>query len=718
MNKKSIVSSRLYVGLSFMTLLSSCISTNVAPPQPYGALPTERQLAWHEMEMYNMIEFNQNNALDIHWGWGNESPDLVNPVDFDAEKIVLLAKKMGSKGFLINAKHHGGFCMWPTKTTDYNISKSPWKSGKGDWVGEWAEACRKHGLKLGLYLSPWDRNTACFGTPEYLKMYKEQLTELCSNYGELFTLWFDGAPGAGGSGYYGGANEYRGGFLEYYDWENIYAIVRKLQPNAVIFNDPGPDIRWVGNEQGYAGISGKTCWSTLFPEGNWNMRPRPSSDDVRIKMLNEGQRNGKYWIPAECDFSLKRRFAYHTMDSLTTKSPQKLFDIYLASVGMGQGFDMCLPLTPKGTMEWRDVKSLEEFADFMDKTFSKNFIKGARITPSNVRGKATRYYGVKNLTDDNRYSYWATDDSVTSASLVIELKEKQRFNLVKVRENIKLGQRIDSMKVDEWINGTWREIASATSIGACRIIRLKNDLDADKLRLRFFAPVALAISEVSLFKEAENMEAPKISRTQSGVVTIRTARPAFTIRYTTDSSEPLLTSKEYKEPFLFDKQGIVRAAVFTPDGKCGEVVSVSFEQCKKDWKVVFPVQPGVDKMIDDNTETYFQTTPSKSKEFVPDEIVIDMGKVIPVSEIVYTPRQDMGRSANGVIECFEVYLSKDGKTWEQVSKSTFQNIRQTLVLQEIKLKKTYSARYLKWIINGVLEKNFISVAEIGVRGME
>lgn len=150
--------------------LLACGSSSVAPPEPYGALPSERLQAWHEMEMYNMIEFNQNNALDIHWGWGNESPDLVNPVDFNPEEIVLLAKKAGSKGFLINAKHHGGFCMWPSKTTEYNISNSKWKGGKGDFVGEWAAACRKHGLKLGLYLSPWDRNAACFGSPEYLDM--------------------------------------------------------------------------------------------------------------------------------------------------------------------------------------------------------------------------------------------------------------------------------------------------------------------------------------------------------------------------------------------------------------------------------------------------------------------------------------------------------------------------------------------------------------------
>ena len=713
------MSCKLSFTLLCIAMLASCISTKMDPPQPYGVLPTDRQLAWHEMEMYNMIEFNQNNALDIHWGWGNESPELVNPVDFDAEKIVLLAKKIGSKGFLINAKHHGGFCMWPTKTTDYNISKSPWKDGKGDWVGEWAKACRQHGLKLGLYLSPWDRNAACFGTPEYLKMYKEQLTELCTNYGELFTLWFDGAPGAGGSGYYGGANEYRGGFIEYYDWDNIYAIVRELQPNAVIFNDPGPDIRWVGNEDGYAGRYKKTCWATLFPEGNWNMRPRPNSDGERINMLNEGQRHGKYWIPAECDFSLKRRFAYHTTDSLTTKSPQKLFDIYLASVGLGQGFDMCLPLTPKGVMEWRDVKSLEGFAELMNKTFSKNFIKGARLVPSNVRGNITRHYGTAKLTDNDRYSYWATDDTVTNASLMIELPKKQVFNLIKVRENIKLGQRIDSMKVDAWVDGGWKEIAEATSIGACRIIRLENDLNTDRIRLRFFAPVALAVSEVSLFKEPDNLEAPKIYRKKDGMVSIRTDRPVISIRYTTDGTEPSFTSNEYKEPFLFDKQGVVRAAVFTSDKKSGEITSVIFDQCKKNWKIISPVKSGVDNMIDDNVESYFHTYDAgNKKEFVPDEVIVDMGTTIPVSEIIYTPRQDMYRNVDGVIENYEIYLSEDGLKWEMASKGVFQNIRQTLVPQEIKLNKVYRSRYLKFVVNGVLEKNFISVAEIGVRTVD
>lgn len=697
-------------------LIYSCSVKDVLPPEPYGALPSERQLRWHEMEMYNMIEFNQNNALDIGWGWGNESPELVNPVNFDAEKIVLLAKKTGSKGFLINAKHHGGFCMWPTKTTEYNISKSPWKNGKGDWVGEWAEACRKHGLKLGIYLSPWDRNAACFGTPEYLEMYKEQLRELCTNYGELFTVWFDGAPGEGGSGYYGGANEYRGGFLEYYDWDNIYAIVRELQPNAVIFNDPGPDIRWIGNEDGYAGRYSKTCWSTLFPEGNWNMRPRPNSKSERIKMLNEGQRNGKYWIPAECDFSLKRRFAYFTVDSLTTKSPQKLFDIYLSSVGMGQGFDMCLPLTPKGEQEWRDIEAMEKFAEFMKTTFENNLMNGARITASNVRGNSLRQFGVKKLLDDDRYTCWATDDSVICASLDVKLPESRTFNLIKVRENIKLGQRVDSMKIDIMENGKWKEIDKVTSIGACRILRLKDNLDIDRFRLRFYAPVSPAISELSLFKEAEMPEVPKISRSKEGMVTISTDRPAYSIRYTTDGKEPTLDSDEYKGTFVFDKSGIVRAAVYTSDGKCGDIASMDFEQCKKKWGVIYPRKEGVNRMIDDNAQSYFQTYDPKNKNaFIPDEVIIDMGENISFSEVIYTPRQDMYRNADGVAEKYEVYLSDDGIKWKKVADGTFQNIRQTFVPQEIKLDKIYLCKYLKFRIQGVLENNFFSIAELGVR---
>lgn len=384
---------------SLLAVLTACASLSaltasgqtVPPPAPYGALPSQGQLQWHEMEMYNMIEFNQINYLDKDWGWGDESPEIVNPVNFNAEEIVLRAKKAGSKGFLINAKHHGGFCMWPSRTTDYNISRSPWRNGKGDWVGEWEAACRKHGLKFGVYLSPWDRNTAKFGTPEYLDMFKAQLRELLTQYGDLFIIWFDGAPGEGGDGYYGGANEYRGGFLDYYDWENIYALCRELQPNAVIFGDPGPDVRWVGNEKGYAG---ETCWATLFAPGEkWNGRPIPSGAPEHIKRINEGNRNGQYWIPAEADFSL---------------------------------------------------------------------------------------------------------------------------------------------------------------------------------RIRFYAPVALAVSEVGCYKEPDGAVAPVISRTKAGEVSLQVERPVYQLRYTTDGSVPSVSSPLYTGPFTFAREGAVRAVAFDKDGRKGE----------------------------------------------------------------------------------------------------------------------------------------------------
>ncbi len=278
---------------SLLAVLTACASLSaltasgqtVPPPAPYGALPSQGQLQWHEMEMYNMIEFNQINYLDKDWGWGDESPEIVNPVNFNAEEIVLRAKKAGSKGFLINAKHHGGFCMWPSRTTDYNISRSPWRNGKGDWVGEWEAACRKHGLKFGVYLSPWDRNTAKFGTPEYLDMFKAQLRELLTQYGDLFIIWFDGAPGEGGDGYYGGANEYRGGFLDYYDWENIYALCRELQPNAVIFGDPGPTCAgWAMRKDMPARPAGLPC---LLPVRNGtdgrSLPVRPNTSNASTK---------------------------------------------------------------------------------------------------------------------------------------------------------------------------------------------------------------------------------------------------------------------------------------------------------------------------------------------------------------------------------------------------------------------------------------------------
>ena len=230
-----------------------------AAPAPFGPLPSARQLAWHEMEFYGFVHFTVNTFTDREWGYGDEPEAVFNPGAFDAGQIVRTARDAGMRGLILTAKHHDGFCLWPSQFMEHSVKNSPWKNGRGDVVREMAGACRRAGLKFGIYLSPWDRNHRDYGRPEYLTYYRNQLRELLSNYGPVFTVWFDGANG--GDGFYGGANEKRSiDNRTYYDWPNTWAIVRELQPQAVMFSDAGPDFRWVGNE---AGLAGETCWATL-----------------------------------------------------------------------------------------------------------------------------------------------------------------------------------------------------------------------------------------------------------------------------------------------------------------------------------------------------------------------------------------------------------------------------------------------------------------------
>src|SRR5690606_3534752 len=312
-------------------------------PKPFGAVPTERQLRWHEMEMYCLIHYTPTTFQDKEWGFGDADPAIFNPSHFDAHQIARAAASAGFRGLISVAKHHDGFCLWPTKTTTYSIARSPWKNGKGDMVREFMEASRENGLKFGVYLSAWDRNDTRYGTPAYAEAYREQLTELMSNYGELFTSWHDGANG--GDGYYGGRKEKR--IIDrttYYEWEEkTWPIVRKLQPMACIFSDVGPDMRWVGNEKGYAA---ETSWATITPIGLNGAKPVPGA--VEEHNLPTGDRFGRFWIPAECDVPLRDGWFYHKNQDLRVKTPEQLFEIYLKSVGRGANMNLGLAPMPEG----------------------------------------------------------------------------------------------------------------------------------------------------------------------------------------------------------------------------------------------------------------------------------------------------------------------------------------------------------------------------------
>jgi alpha-L-fucosidase len=475
-------------------LLFLLLACNVAfaqlAPKPYGPIPSKRQLAWHDIEIYGLIHLTPTTFENKEWGFGDAEPTKFNPTEFNANQIIETAKAGGLKGIILVAKHHDGFALWPTKTTDYNITKSPFRAGKGDLVKEVETAVRKNNLKFGLYCSPWDRNNAKYGTNEYLPIYQAQLRELYSNYGELFMSWFDGANG--GDGYYGGAREKRAiDNSVYYDWKNTWNITRTMQPMANIFSDIGPDIRWVGNEEGFAA---STSWATFTPS-NPSGANEAVPGQANYPESPKGTRNGKYWIPAECDVPLRKGWFYHENEK--PKSAEQLFDLYLKSVGRGAGLDLGLAPDTRGLLHADDVKELTEFGRILKNTFAKNLIANAQITASNSRGINFNINNVKNTNN----TYWATTDAVKTATINVNNPTDINFDIISLQEYIALGQRIDSYQVEVFENNTWKKIAEGESIGHKKLIKLDNTVKAKKIRITLKAPVCITLKSIGFYKK-------------------------------------------------------------------------------------------------------------------------------------------------------------------------------------------------------------------------
>ncbi|MFZ0661071.1 MAG: alpha-L-fucosidase [Acidobacteriaceae bacterium] len=481
---------REFVVGSALALGCACVQAKeIAAPGPYGAVPSARQLRWQRMETYSFLHFTVNTFTNKEWGSGDENPDIFNPTDFDPDAIVAALKQGGMKGVILTCKHHDGFCLWPTKTTKHSVRYSSWKDGKGDVVRAISDAAGQHGLKFGVYVSPWDRNNAAYGTPAYLPIYREQVTELLSNYGPVFEVWFDQANG--GSGYYGGARDTRHiDPYTYYEWPRTYAIVRRLQPDAVIHGgDKNADIRWVGNEKG---VAGETCWSTFTPNDS-------TVDGGTTDELMEGTLHGKQWMPAECDVSIRPGWFWHPAENAEVKTPRQLMDLYCESVGRGAGLLLNVPPNRKGLLSAEDVASLKGFNGIVGAAFAKNLAAGAELRASNVRGNERRYYPAK-LLDGNADSYWATDDAVTNPTLTVEFHRTAKFNLVRLREAIQLGQRIEAFEIDAWRNGAWARIGQQTSIGSCQLVSFTPAIETQRLRLRITSsPVSIALAEFGVY---------------------------------------------------------------------------------------------------------------------------------------------------------------------------------------------------------------------------
>ncbi len=434
----------------------------VDAPKPLFPIPAEQQIAWQEMEYIAFAHFGMNTFTNKEWGDGTEDPALFNPTEFNARQWIKVIKDAGMKMLILTAKHHDGFCLWPSQYTEHSVKNSPWRKGKGDVVREIANACQAEGIKLGIYLSPWDRHEPTYGdSPVYNKFFRNQLRELLGSYGEITEVWFDGACGEGPNGK-----------RQVYDWDSYYAVVREMQPNALIFGC-GPDIRWVGNE---SGVARETEWSAQFITNDilnrhWVEYHRSyvngSGADLADRIAKNHGNHKMMWYPAECDVSIRPGWFYHPDQDEKVKSLEHLIDIYYKSIGRNGVFLLNLPPDQRGLIHENDAARLLELRETIDRTFQYDVAAYQSAKASNVRGNHS-FFNADKAVDRSKHTYWATDDGVTSATLEINFGEIKPFNVSMIQEHIALGQRIYEYSIEVWIGG-WKEIARGTTIGYKRL---------------------------------------------------------------------------------------------------------------------------------------------------------------------------------------------------------------------------------------------------------
>lgn len=442
-------------------------------PSPIAPLPTAHQVAWQQLETYAFIHFGPNTFGDREWGYGDAALESFNPTRLDCEQWARVCSEAGMRGIILTAKHHDGFCLWPTKYTDYSVRNTPYKDGKGDIVGELAAACRKYGLKLGLYLSPWDRHQAFYGTPLYVEYFYAQLRELLTQYGEVFEVWFDGANG--GDGWYGGARETRKiDRSTYYDFPRAWKLVGELQPGAIIFSDGGPGCRWVGNENGYADA---TNWSFLRIKEVY-----PGYE--HYKELQYGHDDGDTWVASECNTSIRPGWFYHEKEDGRVKSVSHLVDLYYRSVGHNGTFLLNFPVDKEGLIHPTDSAHAVDFHKQVVAELQDNLLAKAKIKATATRGKA---FSTRNLTDGRFDTYWATPDGTSTATLDITLGKAQRLNRLLLSEYIPLGQRVRKFTVEYLDGKQWLPVKAGeatTTIGYKRLLRFPT-ITTKHLRIRF-----------------------------------------------------------------------------------------------------------------------------------------------------------------------------------------------------------------------------------------
>lgn len=668
-------------------LLAFAGCAEVRAPEPVYPIPTEQQVEWQKMEQYAFVHFGLNTFNDMEWGFGDTPASTFNPTDLDVDQWVSIIKASGMKAVILTAKHHDGFNLWQSKYTEYSVKNSPWKDGKGDMVREFVDACKKHGLRVGLYLSPWDRNHAEYGNPEYVKYFQNQISELINEYCDevdLFEYWFDGANG--GDGYYGGTRERRSiNPNEYYEYEKCVEIIHKKFPKAMIFGGTVPTIRWVGNESGWAG------------ETSWAMKSRAYTESSQNQY---GDMDGEDWLPSEVDVSIRPGWFYHSREDHQVKTLSQLVDIYYQSVGRNANLLLNFPVALSGRIHPTDSSRIIEWWNTIQDELKTDLLKDAKAKVTNTRGGD---FKAGQVNDGNWDTYWSTDDGVVAANITFEFKKPTMLNRVMLQEYITLGQRVKAFSIEYFTDGTWKNIPttdSMTTVGYKRIIRFEN-IETEKLRINFLdARGPLAINNIEAFLAPALMVEPTISRSSKGDVTIEGGDITSEIYYSPNGSNP---ETPYDGHFVVKDRCVVRAIAVDPANRerKSPVSQKAFDILTSDFKV--RGVEGYEKMFDSNPWSVV-ALPAKTRD-----ITIDMGSEHNLTGFTYLP--DQSRGGGGVISLYELWAN--GK---KVAEGEFSNIKANPIEQIVLLKAPVRTKELKFVIKSLAPKtgDRAVIAEIGV----
>lgn len=710
-------------------------------------LPRKNQTDWFRMEQTFFIHFGPNTFRHVEWGDGREDPSVFNPTELNAEQWVLAVKEAGGKMIVPVCKHHDGFCLWPTRYETHSVAASPWRGGKGNLIREVADAAKKHGIKLGVYLSPADlyqlrtnpknphgyygnnspklksvipTDPASFKTDpskgrtppagfksytyevnDYNRYFLNQLYELLTEYGPIHEVWFDGAnpdPSV----------------PETYDYAAWYDLIRKLQPQAIIFGK-GPDGRWVGNEGGW----GRTT--------EWSVIPLPKSPETFTWPDMYGDLGSRpkltpgshlWWYPAEVNLPILHGWFWAPKKACRTGLD--LINVYYQSVGRNGIWLLNLSPDDRGLIPDDQLTHLRLMSRAIRDTFAKNLARGGKLTadssnPANSASKAL---------DGNLDTWWEAAPGQSTAELTLKLPAPVTFDVVSLQEAVDhRGQRIESFDIDAWDGARWNLLETTeerTTVGFKRLMRLKNPAQTGQVRIRITGSrIEPTLAEIGLFKQAELVTPPVISeRDVNGMVTIKDPR-GYPVVYTTDGSTPSLKSPRYGGAINFNKGGRLSAASVTPEGELSLITTKAFPGISpKGWQVIAVDSEEIDaadnaasNAIDDNLNTIWHTRWNDDGK-LPHSLTVDMGHEIRIAGFTYVPRTD---SLNGVVDTYRFETSTDGKNWTvNIDQGKFDNIQNNPITQEVPFAPV-TARYFRFTaLKEVNGRNWTSAAEISV----